>query len=309
MPKIHVSRSVDIHAAPEKVHSLINNFNAWQAWSPWLIADPEATVKVAADGKSYAWEGPVTGAGEMEIEAEDPSNIHCNLLFLKPFKSKAKTYFTLDKTASGTRLTWVMNSSIPFFMFWMKKSMQVYIGMDYDRGLLMIKDLAEKETVLSSLEFMGRHAFSPTHYIAISNSCPIDELPQHMSKNYEALLSYVHDKNSAAEQQGHAFSMYHRWDPLKGEVRYTACVPLKKIPESLPEEFSVGELPTLQVYGVRHKGAYRHLGNAWSAVMMHERSKKFKSHKKYAGMEVYVNSPQDTKEPDLVSEILIPVRD
>ncbi|MGB0376177.1 MAG: hypothetical protein ACPGC5_03160 [Flavobacteriaceae bacterium] len=42
--------------------------------------------------------------------------------------------------------------------------------------------------------------------------------------------------------------------------------------------------------------------------MMHERGTRFKSHKKYAGMEVYVNSPQNTPEQELISEILIPVR-
>lgn len=307
MPKIHVSRSVDIDAAASKIHPLLNDFNAWQKWSPWLLADPEAQVDVAPDGKSYRWEGPITGSGEMQILSESPAEIQYNLLFLKPFKSKAKTHFKIEPIKNGTRLTWVMDSSLPFFMFWMKRSMEVYIGMDYDRGLLMIKDLAEKGKVGFNLEFLGIQSFEKTAFISKTKTCPIDELPQHMSKDYEQLLTYAYG-NEEVKENGAPFAQYHKWDPLKGVVHYTACVPVESFSSDLPESFETGHLPDLQVYGVRHKGSYKHLGNSWAAVMMHERGKKFKSHKKFSGMEVYRNSPQNTPENELVSEILIPVR-
>lgn len=307
MPKIHVSRSVDIDAAASKIHPLLNDFNAWQKWSPWLLADPEAQVDVAPDGKSYRWEGPITGSGEMQILSESPAEIQYNLLFLKPFKSKAKTHFKIEPIKNGTRLTWVMDSSLPFFMFWMKRSMEVYIGMDYDRGLLMIKDLAEKGKVGFNLEFLGIQSFEKTAFISKTKTCPIDELPQHMSKDYEQLLTYAYG-NEEVKENGAPFAQYHKWDPLKGVVHYTACVPVESFSSDLPESFETGHLPDLQVYGVRHKGSYKHLGNSWAAVIMHERGKKFKSHKKFSGMEVYRNSPQNTPENELVSEILIPVR-
>jgi len=308
MPKINVSRSIEIDQPADKIFPLLNDFNQWQDWSPWLLADPDTQVNVAPDGKSYSWEGPITGSGEMKVLSETAtSSIHYELLFLKPFRSHAKTHFTLEPTKLGTRLTWVMDSSLPFFMFWMKKSMQVFIGMDYDRGLQMIKDLAENGKVGSHLDFLGQQNFPAKQYISISKTCPIAELPQHMGKDFQQLLEYVHG-NKHLSEDGPAFSMYHKWDAVGGQVRYTACVPLTEIPEGLPPAFSSGKQPELQVYGVRHTGSYRHLGNAWAAVMMHERGKRFKSHKKYAGMEVYVNSPQNTPEQELISEILIPVR-
>ena len=33
--------------------------------------------------------------------------------------------------------------------------MEAFIGMDYDRGLLMLKDLVEKGSVPSKLDFIG----------------------------------------------------------------------------------------------------------------------------------------------------------
>ena len=41
----------------------------------------------------------------------------------------------LKRAGLAPELTWTMDSSLPFFLFWMKKSMEGFIGMDYDPGL------------------------------------------------------------------------------------------------------------------------------------------------------------------------------
>ena len=71
MPKISVTRSTIIDAPIEKVFSTLNDFSTWTSWSPWLIMDPEAKVTFAEDKKSYEWEGPRSGAGNMKIVGEE----------------------------------------------------------------------------------------------------------------------------------------------------------------------------------------------------------------------------------------------
>ena len=56
MPKIFVSKSVQINAPAEDVFPKLNDFHEWPKWSPWLIQEPVATVDVAEDGKSYSWQ-------------------------------------------------------------------------------------------------------------------------------------------------------------------------------------------------------------------------------------------------------------
>ena len=46
-----------------------------------------------------------------------------------------------------------MNSSLPLFLFWMKEQMQVFVGMDYNRGLLLLKDLVENGKAHSQTRF------------------------------------------------------------------------------------------------------------------------------------------------------------
>jgi len=70
MPNIGVTRSLLIDAPANKVFSILNNFSTWTTWSPWLIMDPKAKVTVSEDKKSYEWEGPRSGSGQMKIEAE-----------------------------------------------------------------------------------------------------------------------------------------------------------------------------------------------------------------------------------------------
>lgn len=118
MPSIHVEKSIDIHAPKEKLFDTLNNFNHWQAWSPWLIMEPKAKVDVSKDNKFYSWEGNRIGSGEMKITEEDPNeHIKYSLTFLKPWKSKADVQFNLEISENGTKVTWLMDSSLPFFMF------------------------------------------------------------------------------------------------------------------------------------------------------------------------------------------------
>ncbi|MEZ6097042.1 MAG: hypothetical protein R3C03_22940 [Pirellulaceae bacterium] len=77
------------------------------------------------------------------------------LRFLKPFKSICETSFELEPVSNGTRVTWNMDGAMPWFMFWMIPMMKTFIGMDYRRGLLMIKDLIETGSIPSQTEVLG----------------------------------------------------------------------------------------------------------------------------------------------------------
>ena len=135
--------------------------------------DPDATVDVAEGGKSYSWKGDLTGEGQMEILGEEANQwVDYDLLFLKPWKSKAKVRFEVEGQGDQTKVTWFMDSSLPFFLFFMKKSMTAMIGMDYERGLAMLKEYVEKGEVHSKLDFKGTQSFPGMQYIGIKTSCP-----------------------------------------------------------------------------------------------------------------------------------------
>jgi predicted transcriptional regulator YdeE len=298
-----------INAPIETVYKSISDFHSWTTWSPWLVAEPEAKVAVRKDGKFYSWEGDIVGAGEMTISNEvENESVAIDLLFLKPWKSKAKVHFTMKEEEGGVRVMWDMDSSLPFFMFWMKKMMEAFVGNDYQRGLTMLKDYAEIGKVPATLSVKGMEEFKGCTYIGIKHDNVItSEMSTHMEADYTKLLSYMKDgreKNMA----GPSFSIYHKWDMVNGKASYTACVPVNEVPSDLPAGVITGSVPATKVHVMHQTGPYRYIGNIWSAQYMRLRSKKFKGNKGVHPMERYLNSPTNTEENNLETEVLFAVK-
>lgn len=307
MPKTRVEKSIIIAASAETVKNTINNFNNWKPWSPWFILEPETKSTISPDGKTHEWEGKRIGSGIIKVIKESDTVINYDLKFLKPWKSQSKTDFILEQIDENTtKLTWTMDGSLPFFMFWMKTMMERLIGMDYDRGLLMLKDYIEKGHVDAKLEFLGESQFEGCQFVGIKNECTIDNIGEVMSEDFKKLADF------AKENEDHVtcdwFSVYHKFDFNKNRVVYTSGIGIKSDPQSIPAGMIKGSLPATKVHTVRHIGPYELSGNGWSAIMAMDRAKEFKQNKKIPPMEFYRNSPMDTEPKDLISDICMAIK-
>lgn len=301
-----IRKSVKIKAPIDKIFTTLNDFNHWQAWSPWLIQEPEAKVTVNEGAKSYSWEGSRIGHGEMAITSETANeSIDYDLTFLKPWKSKAKVKFELRSVGDEVEVTWLMDSSIPFFMFWMKKMIEGFVGMDYVRGLTMLKDLTETGAVPSKIEFKGEEQFNGCNYVGVTTDCSMTAMGETMAKDLSELAAWASEN---CEITGVPFTVYHKWDAVKGQVSYTSAVPVAKHPESLQNNYVNGTLPEMTTYTIGHHGAYKHLGNAWSTGYNMQQNKAFKMSKKNHPFEVYVSDPTSVSEKELVTEVHFPLK-
>lgn len=118
MPAIAVNKSIVIHACPDKAYETIRDFRLWNRWSPWVICEPDCRMNFDDDGRRYEWDGKIIGSGSVEISDEQPRDaIHYRLTFLKPWKSKATFSFLFHPKGDGVRVTWTMDSSLPWFLF------------------------------------------------------------------------------------------------------------------------------------------------------------------------------------------------
>ena len=307
MPKTYVKKSIIIDASAEKIFPHLNNFENWTAWSPWAILEKESKVSVAEDGKFFSWAGNRIGEGEMKITDETANkSIHADLTFLKPWKSYAKVIYTLNEKGNSTEVVWEMHSSLPFFMFWMKQMMQNMIGMDFDRGLKMLKDLIEKGHVPCELEHEAKAKFSGGAYIGYSSTAPIDKMGIDMSEKIPQIKSFIKENNINANEE--MVSIYHKWDMKNMTTSYTVGAFVESVPDNLPAGMKGGKIAPSNVNLVRLKGDYEHLGNAWSMQMMMQRNKEFKHDKKQDPFEVYKNSPYNTESKDLVTEVMFPLK-
>lgn len=146
-----VQRAARIHAPPEKVFALINDFQRWAVWSPWDKRDPamkRTFGSLTSDtGAVYAWEGnKEVGQGQMEItESVPPSRIRIRLDFIKPFKAHNTVEFTLEPLGDATQVTWLMQGENAFLgkVVGLFVNMDRMVGKDFETGLANLKAAAE----------------------------------------------------------------------------------------------------------------------------------------------------------------------
>jgi Polyketide cyclase / dehydrase and lipid transport len=147
-----VSRSLTMHAPPERVYDQIADFRRWPGWSPWEDLDPDMKrVYSGADsgvGAAYAWSGNRrAGQGRMQITDSQPhSKIRIDLVFDKPWKARSDTLFTIEPVGSGSNVTWSMTGEQTLMTKAMGiiKSMDKMIGPDFDKGLARLRAVTEQ---------------------------------------------------------------------------------------------------------------------------------------------------------------------
>ena len=146
-----VERSTRIDAPPARVYAQIANFRQWPKWSPWEDVDPnlQRTYSGAESGLGavYAWSGNrKAGQGRMEItEADEPSLVRIDLVFEKPWKARNDTSFVIRPEGLGSHVTWSMTGQRTLITKAMGvfKSMDKFLGPDFEKGLARLKATAE----------------------------------------------------------------------------------------------------------------------------------------------------------------------
>ncbi len=307
MPKMQIVESISIHAAIEEIYAVLVDFHQWRVWSPWLIMEPEAALNISDQEKYYDWQGQRVGSGNMRIVAEEENvSVEYDLHFLTPWKSQADVRFELVQKQGEVELIWKMDSAMPFFMFWMKKMMEAFVGMDYRRGLLMLKEYIERGHVQSQLEFNGETSYSGCRYLGLRTKCRIDDIGPAMERDFAKLMAALEGQENVIE--GQALSIYHKWDMVKGEAEYTSAVPVNADFADVADGFVIDSIPATKVYTLRHTGPYHHLGNAWSTLYAMQRNKELKVNKHIAPFEIYMNMPGEVPDDELMTDVYFPLK-
>ncbi|KAG1682792.1 Malonyl-[acyl-carrier protein] O-methyltransferase [Nymphon striatum] len=241
------------------------DYKQWPTWSPWLIMerDTELTYneKQGQVGANYDWKGELVGQGGMEL-------------------------LNQDGASPQTKVTWKMFSKLPFFLFFMVTKMKVLIGMDYDRGLRMLKEYIEDKKVSSAVSIDGINTIESQKYIGFKR----------------------HQKGLANDVV--PFSIYNIFDIFNGEVEYIAAFPVTSHinASDIEPPYFIGKLDQQEALKITHTGKYDHLGNAWSTAMNYSRHKKIKMRKTPVGIEFYLNDPMTTSPEELVTEVMLPLK-
>ena len=304
-------RSVEIEKSADQVFKYIGDFSTWRTWSPWICQEPECPVDISGEplkpGHQQKWDGQRIGSGEMQIiNAEPAKKLEYDLHFLKPWKSHSKTAFELTGDGDKTTVSWSMQGTLPFFLFFMKKLMSAWVGSDYDRGLSMLKELIENGKIDTVSTVKGITDQKSFHYIGIRKECTNSDVGEEMEKVFDDLNKHL--ANTKATDPDFFFSFYHKFDLVQGACEFLSGAGYRDHKPSEESGMETGTVSAHKAVNVEHRGPYRHLGNAWSTIMSYEREKKIKKDKSIPMYEIYRNHPKEVSEENLLTDLYMPSR-
>ena len=307
--KFDVQKSTLINAPIADVHNLVADFNHWNSWSPWTIVEPECQVTVDGtakeSGHSMSWDGEIIGSGKNTLLTNAGNRLEYDLEFFKPWKSQAKVRFEFENVDNQTKVTWVMDSSMPFFMFFMVKTMKNWIGMDYDRGLRMLKEIAEKGRVDCKTTNNGIVDHKGFSYVGLKRTVPINEMPEAMKADFTKIVNDIVINGQKGAQ--HRVCIYPKFDMKNMSATYIAAVSDEDVADlELDDSYIRGSLADSKSLEIKHDGSYEFLGNAWSMGMMFMQAKKHKGNGD--PFEQYWNSPMEEAPEDLKTSIFFPIK-
>ena len=308
-----LNRSIVVNKPVEQVFSTLADFTSWPAWSPWIIQEPDCPVSSLGEpesiGHQQEWNGKRIGSGRIVLsEIVSNQKLGYDLYFLAPWKSQCTTQFEFtaitDKDGNETtEVTWLMQGTLPFFLFFMKKMMVAMVGSDYERGLKMFKEYAETGQVNSSVEINDTQLKTRFYYVGYPVNCNLSEISNVIRPTFEKLES------SDIPKPDMYLTVINKFDFISKDANMVAAVAYKSKPDfNFDQEMVEGEMPPHKTQSVTHTGSYYHLANGWATVMNYLRFAKQKQNKKVKEYEVYLNMPSDTEESELKTEIFIPIK-
>lgn len=310
MPAYELARSVTINCNTEQVYNLVSDYSTWTTWSPWLLADPVAEVQISHDPRSidskYEWRGDIVGQGELvTTELKRNESMCADLRFIKPFPALAKTGFLISPVNNGTKLTWTMQGKMPWFLFWMIPMMKTLIGMDYQRGLEMIKDLLETGSIPSRLVFHDREEIQGFKMAGVVGSCSVDAIGPTMEKSFSEAREEF--RKLGLPMNGDMISVYTKFRMKAGVFEYISGYVLPDEVDVHSQKLTVWKMPPGRAYRIEHVGSYRHLGNGWSAANQIVRTRKWKQ-SRIGTYEIYRNADSIQNESEAITDIYLPLK-
>ncbi|MBR9787440.1 MAG: transcriptional regulator [Vibrionaceae bacterium] len=301
-----VSRSIEIEKSQKEIIDYLKDFKNWPEWSPWVILEPSCERTYLGEqghvGAAYEWNGQRIGSGSIVLESTQEHRLDMELHFFRPMKSNGKVTLIVTPSQKGCLVEWQMHSSVPWHLFFLKGFFRSMISMDFDRGLKMLKSQLETGQVRSKLVEIANRKQPTIHYVGMQGAGTIPELGATISEHIIRLKEMAAAEHLSVN--GAMFCYYLSMDMKLGQFEFITCLPVDSL-IAVPEGFVTGTIQACETFVVEHRGEYQLLGNAWAMAINLTRNNGIKVKSKPLGIERYLNSPAETEQANLRTEVIL----
>ncbi|MFM9945173.1 MAG: SRPBCC family protein [Bacteroidia bacterium] len=267
-----IERSKTFNAPKDIVFEQIASFKDWEKWSPRKERDPKmkslfgpGDLKV---GSYWLWKGKKAGEGRITAtEVKDQHQILYHLSLNSPFKSELDGNIKLESNGNQTKVIWVEEGTNPFYLRVLNLFMNKKIGPDLERGLELLKTMAESESEILKKEYFGyriketRFAGAKVGYV--KKAIIMDELDEFFVKNYTKIKSEA--KNCNFKIDGQPMALFYRWDYANGVATVAAAIPMQG-DSTLGEDIGLMQLQPQKALLLNYYGGYKSSINAYRAL-------------------------------------------
>jgi effector-binding domain-containing protein len=311
--KGHVERQVMIDANPATVFALVNDFHPMMEWSPWVSADPQATVAFSGPEMGtnaiVRWEGPVAGQGSMRLVDSVPYERVTGNLVLQD--ETALSQFSLSPSDSGTQVRWEFDIDYGNDLFGRYSGLFLdgEIGPRYERGLADLKTMAES---LPQADFsdaqIERMVVEPVDIALMTTTSLPDatSVSEAMGEAFFTILRFM-DRHGLQEA-GPPLSITRTFSG--SELLFDAAIPVRGASEETPrseEGVRLGRTQAGAVVRASHIGSYRFLGRTHEKIAAYLAAHRIE--RNGDAWESYVSDPTRVAEDELLTYIYYPVKE
>lgn len=309
-----VSKTRSIEAAPDVVFNELNDFRNWQDWGPWYekdstIFETYAEVTVG-EGGAFSWTSDIEGGGRIRtIKVQKPEKIDQELIFETPFgEMVSQVHWLLDKTKTGTDLTWMIKGELPFFSRFMVGGMEDQLGAMETRGLELFDENLQEKLSIYMIDSVGVVDFSGGFYLYTSASSKISRMDTKLRQMLEEVEAVV-NKNQI-RVTGSPFTIYHKLDQENGTTLFSVAVPVAERIVMQDTDLLTGYLERGTYFKIVLEGSYENSKEAWDQAMFYASNlKDYVLLDEGEPFEIYVNRPENTPNPaKYLTEIYLPVK-
>ncbi len=255
-----VERIVQINAPKEIVFPHVKYWRNWQAWLPWAKMDSTMTPSYEGNdgepGAKYSWSGQLTGKGEMvNTGVKENEELLYHLKFIEPMESESDGYVRVTPNEQGCTAAWAFSGKSPFpwniLMLFM--SMDKAIGKDFESGLALLKEIAEKEYAKASSYQILAIDFPAKTYAMIRQTVVMKDIPDFFTANFGLIYGTV--TKQGGQPVGAPCGIYFSWDEKTQSTDMAAAVPIAKKKE-FGQGIEILVLPKTKAYQIDYYGPY-----------------------------------------------------
>ena len=315
----HVERSITIDRPANMLFTILNDYQYFRQWSPWVERDPNAEYIISGPdtgvGARLSWMGApnLVGSGWQEIIASKPDE-QIDIRLAYDSQGVSKSSFLLQPSGEATSITWVFDSDLTeglnifdgFMARYFGLLFDRWIGNDYEKGLAKLKQFAESQPVsdfkqvdISRMDVSAQDIL----YVTTSSTRQAADIASAMTLAYREISEFMH--TSGIKMTGQPMAITRARE--EGVYYVDAAIPVAIIPAVLSGQVQAGRSPSGPAVMAMHRGAFDQMAPTYEKLAAY-----MSAHGLNHGSiswEHYISDPGTTEVADLVTHVYIMLDD